>query len=193
MCSYLFVIKILWTSLWSGAIYCIWAFFCFQWSLPRAASCHLWPICTSIYMQAPALCRLLIHALYLVRAEQNSSHVASFACSGSLFQMWMCSKSGHYRGFFIYAHYRSTQTSFIGAWGGDPTKWGGWSDFGGAGSGLFWHKFKPWSYIQMKVWWVIYRCTVLGCVMCCSGGIWPGGKNCSCVWLFWCIVLCSAG
>ncbi len=22
-----------------------------------------------------------------------------------------------------------------------------------------------------------YRCTVLGCVMCCSGGIWPGGKN----------------
>ncbi len=24
-----------------------------------------------------------------------------------------------------------------------------------------------------------------------SGGIWPGGKNCSCVWLFW--VLCSAG
>ncbi len=29
--------------------------------------------------------------------------------------------------------------------------------------------------------------------MCCSGGIWPGGKNCSCVWLFWCSVLCSAG
>ncbi len=29
--------------------------------------------------------------------------------------------------------------------------------------------------------------------MCCSGGIWPGGKNCSCVWLFWCSVICSAG
>ncbi len=33
------------------------------------------------------------------------------------------------------------------------------------------------SYVQMKVWWVIYRCTVPGCVMCCSGGIQPGGKN----------------
>ncbi len=29
----------------------------------------------------------------------------------------------------------------------------------------------------MKVWLVIYRCTVLGCAMCCSGGIWPGGKT----------------
>ncbi len=38
---------------------------------------------------------------------------------------------------------------------------------------------------------IMYRCTVLGCVMCCSG-IWPGGKNCSCVWLFWFSVLCSA-
>ncbi len=28
--------------------------------------------------------------------------------------------------------------------------------------------------------------------MCCSGGIWPGGKNCSCVWLFWCSVICRA-
>ncbi len=27
------------------------------------------------------------------------------------------------------------------------------------------------SYVQMKVWWVIYRCTVLWCVMCCSGRI----------------------
>ncbi len=32
------------------------------------------------------------------------------------------------------------------------------------------------SYVQ-KVWRVIYRCTVLGCVMCCSGGIWPGEKT----------------
>ncbi len=24
------------------------------------------------------------------------------------------------------------------------------------------------SYVQMKVWWVIYRCTVPGCVMCCK-------------------------
>ncbi len=29
--------------------------------------------------------------------------------------------------------------------------------------------------------------------MCCSGRIWPGGKNCSCVWLFCCSVFCSAG
>ncbi len=53
---------------------------------------------------------------------ESSSHVASFAFSGSLFQMWMCSKGGDYRGCFIYAHYRSVQTSFTGAWGGGSNK-----------------------------------------------------------------------
>ncbi len=47
--------------------------------------------------------------------------------------------------------------------------------------------------------WACVLCTdeglrsyLLGCVMCCSGGIWPEGRNCSCVWLFWCSVLSSA-
>ncbi len=61
-------------------------------------------------------------SVHYVLWEQSSSHVASFACSGSLFQMWMCCKGGHYRGFFVYAHYRSAQTSFIGAWGGGSNK-----------------------------------------------------------------------
>ncbi len=61
-------------------------------------------------------------SVHYVLWEQSSSHVASFACSGSLFQMWMCCKGGHYRGFFVYAHYRSAQMSFIGAWGGGSNK-----------------------------------------------------------------------
>ncbi len=61
-------------------------------------------------------------SVHYVLWEQSSSHVTSFVCSGSLFQMWMCCKGGHYRGFLIYAHYRSAQTSFIGAWGGGSNK-----------------------------------------------------------------------
>ncbi len=98
------------------------------------------PICTSIYMHAPALCRLLSRAL---SCESRAVHVTSFACSGSLFQMWMCCKCGHYRGFFIYAHCIGQHKCLsLAHEEGDPTKWGAGSDFGGAGSGsgLFWHK-----------------------------------------------------
>ncbi len=37
-------------------------------------------------------------------------------------------------------------------------------------------------------------CDSMPCIMrpAMSGGIWPGGKNCSRVWLFWCSVICSA-
>ncbi len=73
------------------------------------------PICT----RQPCVGYWSVH---YVLWEQNSSQVASFACSGFLFQMWMCCKGGHYRGFFVYAHYRSAQTSFIGAWGGGSNK-----------------------------------------------------------------------
>ncbi len=33
------------------------------------------------------------------------------------------------------------------------------------------------SYVQMKVWGVITDVQYSG-VLCCSGGIWPGGKTC---------------
>ncbi len=39
------------------------------------------------------------------------------------------------------------------------------------------------SYLQMYSTGVCY-------VLC---GIWPGGKNCSCVWLFWCSVALAKG
>ncbi len=34
----------------------------------------------------------------------------------------MCCKGGHYRGFFVYAHYRSAQMTLIGTWGGGSNK-----------------------------------------------------------------------
>jgi len=67
------------------------------------------------YMHSPALCRLLIRALCLVRAEQFT------CCVFCVFRFFISNvdgqqgKGGHYKGFFIYAHYRSAQTSFIDA------------------------------------------------------------------------------
>ncbi len=75
--------------------------------------------------------------------EQSSSHVASFACSGSLFQMWMYCKGGHYRGFFLHAHYRSAQTFFLGTWGGGSNKMRCRIGFRRCRIGLFWHKLSP--------------------------------------------------
>ncbi len=93
----------------------------------------------------------------IMSCESRAVHISYILRSGSLFQMWMGCKHGHYRVFFIYTHYRSVQTSFISE-EGQPTK----SDFGRAGSRQMFlvpTQIKPWVawYTDVTVLYVPLR------------------------------------
>ncbi len=45
----------------------------------------------------------------IMSCESRAVHISYILCSGSLFQMWMGCKHGHYRVFFIYTHYTTGQ------------------------------------------------------------------------------------
>ncbi len=61
----------------------------------------------------------------IMSCESRVIHMSLFLCTQvciSNVELKHRCKRGHYRGFFIYAHYRSAQSSFIGAWGGGSNK-----------------------------------------------------------------------
>ncbi len=93
-----------------------------------------------------------IHALWLVRAEQFTCHFFCELrfCISNVELQHRCTR-GHYRGFFIYAHYRSAQTSFIGTWGGGSDKMMYRIRFQGCWIRLVQAQIKPWVY-KAEVW-----------------------------------------